>query len=424
MALETGNYIFNLVSSNPTGADPKSRGDDHLRLVKSVLQNCFAGLTGPVIVSGNNGGAVNAYTLTPTPPLPSYVVGMEVLFFPTATNTGASTMNISTLGDVPIVAVNNAVLAANDLVANRPYRATYDGTSFRLNSITKNYVDQLAFNTALPAQVLGFLRSTGTVAQFSQTHTGYAQKEVRGADIASAANINLTTATGNFVHITGSGGPITSITIPSGAQYSLYFEGTPTITNSAALSLPGGADIVVEAGDRMSVRGDSTGAVVESYTRASGQPVYSVGYLKVSDRKASGTAGGATSAGVIQQRALNTTEINTIAGASLSGSVVTIPAGTYEFFGSAPIGAPNGRCKLFLFNATDSTYLGLGYSQSLPAGTTGTITTVYGRFTINGTKNVDLRQFQQNTTGASDLGAAASTGQLEVYAELELRKVA
>jgi len=42
MGLETGTFIDDLVPSNPVGpSDPKSQGDDHLRLLKSVLQNTF-----------------------------------------------------------------------------------------------------------------------------------------------------------------------------------------------------------------------------------------------------------------------------------------------------------------------------------------------------------------------------------------------
>jgi hypothetical protein len=39
MGLETGNYISDLVATNPPGTDPKSQGDDHLRLIKDVLKN-------------------------------------------------------------------------------------------------------------------------------------------------------------------------------------------------------------------------------------------------------------------------------------------------------------------------------------------------------------------------------------------------
>lgn len=42
MALESGTYVSDLVPTNPSGAaDPKSQGDDHLRLIKSVLKNTF-----------------------------------------------------------------------------------------------------------------------------------------------------------------------------------------------------------------------------------------------------------------------------------------------------------------------------------------------------------------------------------------------
>ncbi len=41
MALETGTYVSDLVASNPDGSDLRSVGDNHIRLVKSVLQATF-----------------------------------------------------------------------------------------------------------------------------------------------------------------------------------------------------------------------------------------------------------------------------------------------------------------------------------------------------------------------------------------------
>ncbi len=41
MPLETATYIAELVPTNPLGSDPKAQGDDHLRLVKSVMQSQF-----------------------------------------------------------------------------------------------------------------------------------------------------------------------------------------------------------------------------------------------------------------------------------------------------------------------------------------------------------------------------------------------
>ncbi len=41
MPLETAQFISELVATNPLGTDPKAQGDDHLRLVKDVLQKQF-----------------------------------------------------------------------------------------------------------------------------------------------------------------------------------------------------------------------------------------------------------------------------------------------------------------------------------------------------------------------------------------------
>jgi hypothetical protein len=44
MGLESATYISQLVNTNPTGADDKNQGDNHLRLIKGVLQAQFPNL--------------------------------------------------------------------------------------------------------------------------------------------------------------------------------------------------------------------------------------------------------------------------------------------------------------------------------------------------------------------------------------------
>ena len=46
MSLETASYIGQLQIANPTRQDPINQGDDHLRLIKSVLQTQFPGVSG------------------------------------------------------------------------------------------------------------------------------------------------------------------------------------------------------------------------------------------------------------------------------------------------------------------------------------------------------------------------------------------
>lgn len=71
----------------------------------------------------------------------------------------------------------------------------------------------------------------------------------QGADIVCAATLNLETATGNVVDVTGATGPVTAITLSQGHWRLVRFTGAPTLTNGASLVLPGGTDITAAAGD-------------------------------------------------------------------------------------------------------------------------------------------------------------------------------
>lgn len=151
MSLETGIWINDLNPANPPGTDPKSQGDDHLRLEKTTVKNSFAGFVGAILITGTDGGAVNAYTLTPSNVLPAYTPRMIAIFSVTIANTGAATLNVSGLGAKDIRSVSGAVLAANDLVPGTIYAASYDGIVFRLLSVSKQYIDNLSFGSAVPA---------------------------------------------------------------------------------------------------------------------------------------------------------------------------------------------------------------------------------------------------------------------------------
>lgn len=45
MSLENAGFIKDLIITNPEGTDPKSQGDDHLRMLKKVLKQQFPGFT-------------------------------------------------------------------------------------------------------------------------------------------------------------------------------------------------------------------------------------------------------------------------------------------------------------------------------------------------------------------------------------------
>lgn len=93
-----------------------------------------------------------------------------------------------------------------------------------------------------------------------------------GASIASASTINLTTATGAFVHITGTTG-ISTMTLAQGERI-LIFDGALVLTHSANLILPGSANITTVAGDMMRVIAEGGGVTrCLEYRLVSGKPL-------------------------------------------------------------------------------------------------------------------------------------------------------
>jgi len=81
-------------------------------------------------------GGTTTYTLTPTPAVGAYVTGQEFNIKMNATNTGASTINVSGLGAKSLTKGGATALASGDLLINATYTITYDGTQFQVSGIS------------------------------------------------------------------------------------------------------------------------------------------------------------------------------------------------------------------------------------------------------------------------------------------------
>lgn len=118
---------------------------------------------------------------------------------------------------------------------------------------------------------------TGAMFAVNQAANGYniqyTSKPYRqGADVASASTVNLRTATGDYISISGTTA-ITAITLDKGDERTVEFQGALTLTNGASLILPGGANITTAAGDTAIFRGEAAGVVrCIAYTRAAYAP--------------------------------------------------------------------------------------------------------------------------------------------------------
>ena len=130
MALESGNYINDLVITNPTSSDPKSQGDDHLRLVKTILKETLNGFTGAILVTATDTGTATGHILAPSTALVGYTPMLCLLYKALVTNTGALTVNVSGLGVRSIKTMAGADPTAGDIVAGYPMLLMYDGTNF------------------------------------------------------------------------------------------------------------------------------------------------------------------------------------------------------------------------------------------------------------------------------------------------------
>lgn len=101
----------------------------------------------------------------------------------------------------------------------------------------------------------------------------YEQQFSVGANIASAATINLATATGQLIHVTGTT-TITAVTLTAGVWRQVIFDGILTLTHHATdNNLPGGANITTAANDRALYWSDGTTVYCIAYIKASGKSV-------------------------------------------------------------------------------------------------------------------------------------------------------
>lgn len=230
--------VFKLVFTTSAGTQIGPTWDN----VRGLNDTSALGVT---YFGGTSGGSANAQTLTISDGPSDYAQGNEFLFKAGNTNTGAATINVNSLGAKTFKKEDENDLVGGEIIANRWYRAIYDGTYMLLEALDN--------------------------------------QEANRVDVASATTVDLDAADSGYVRITGSTGPIGTITLSNGRECEVVFASTPTLTNSASLILPSSLDIVAAAGDTARFRGEASSVVrCVSYTRASGQAIIpAVGSFRV-----------------------------------------------------------------------------------------------------------------------------------------------
>jgi hypothetical protein len=213
MALETGTYVNDLVITNPTPTDPKSQGDDHLRLIKTVLKDSFSGISGGILIGGTDTGAANSYVMTNSPALTKYSNFLTLLLKIANSNTGASVINVDGLGSVSITRTDGSATQANDLRAGQVVILSYISGAFQLvaaATVSVPSANNVAGGTA--GAILN--QSAPGATQFLSLG---AANQVVGVNNAGTSLENKTISNGTGAKITNTAGEIfiSGTTLPS-----------------------------------------------------------------------------------------------------------------------------------------------------------------------------------------------------------------
>ena len=138
-----------------TGLSAGSAATDSANIAQ--VQNSFGSF---LTVSGTD-----TITATVSPSLTAYAAGQMFAFVAANTNTGAVTINISSLGAKAITKTGNTALTAGDLTANYLFVVVYDGTQFQVVGVSATTFTNLTISGVLTLSGAGVqLTSSGTGA--------------------------------------------------------------------------------------------------------------------------------------------------------------------------------------------------------------------------------------------------------------------
>lgn len=142
--------------------------------------------------------------------------------------------------------------------------------------------------------------------------------------------------------------------------------------------------------------------------------------LWVAHEVASGTNGGSTTSASWNTRALNTVKKNTIAGASLSSNVITLPPGDYRISGGLSAYS-TAEVSVRVRDVTNNITLFNGVKFRATSSATDAVP-LDGFFTLAATTNIQIQMYTSSSS-TNGQGLAYSTGENEMYASIVIEKL-
>ena len=188
-------------------------------------------------------GIADAYLIAPSPPITAYTAGQIFYMKATNANTGASTVNVNSLGIKSIKKDGSDALIANDILAGQIIALQYDGTNFQLmspsgESVYEDATQTLANKTITSPTISGNwgggVMTSGTIRLDRLKRTEVSNENAGAITVTSAlttvTTIDLgTVVTGDRVMITAymvatKGGTLGDVTLRT-----IYDSGTGLI---------------------------------------------------------------------------------------------------------------------------------------------------------------------------------------------------
>lgn len=255
MSIESATYIADLQSTNPPSSDPRSQGDDHLRLIKAVLQNQFPGgsRAWPIptilqksanynIVSGDqnaillydtSGGSINLN-------LPSLAIGdagWSISFM--KTNVGANPAFINPPSGTLSSGQYGTLAKARRAIPGIMFRAFWSGTIWYVSRCTAMPVGTCLeyHESGLPA---GYEYPNGQTLGTSASYPEYWSVNALGGttDKRGRIGVALDNLGGSAAGRLGAVIPGTSLFASGGSEVvSLSASNIPTITSAGSNSI-------------------------------------------------------------------------------------------------------------------------------------------------------------------------------------------
>ena len=169
---------------------------------------------------------------------------------------------------------------------------------------------------------------------------------------------------------------------------------------------------------------DSTTFLRGDNTFASAQGKFESQLLQVRHETSGTTHGGDAVAATDNVRILNTVVTNEITSASLSSNRITLPSGTY-YIDHVGFAYDCSSHRTLLYNITDSSVTLLGTNAYADVNNeVGNHSFLKGRFTISSQKVFEIRHYTDAAKGTFGLGVAGSDSRTNIFADVQIWKVA